>query len=109
MMHNDDLLPGTLDLMVLSTLRRGELHGYAIARSIEKRSQDVLQVGQGSLYPALARLEKAGKIRSRRGTSETGRRVRLFRLTTAGERALIDKREGWSRLIGAVERVLGTL
>ncbi len=106
-MAGHDMLPGTLDFLILSTLGVGDLHGYAIARSIESRSEDVLQVGQGSLYPALYRLERAGKIRARQGTSETGRRVKIFSLTAAGRRALTKEAEGWASFTKAVAQVVG--
>lgn len=106
-MPRDDLLPGTLDLLILSILRAGDLHGYAIARSIETRSGSVFEIGQGSLYPALYRLERAGKIASSRGTSDTGRRVKIFTLTAAGRDALFAEERGWTRFTGAVNRVIG--
>ena len=99
-----DLLPGTLDLLVLRILDDGPLHGYAIARRIESLSEDVLNVEQGSLYPALYRLERAGWIKARRGKSDTGRSVKLYALTPAGRRRLGEEVRGgiasWRRSAG---------
>lgn len=103
-----DLLPGTLDLLVLRILDEGSLHGYGIARRIESLSDDVLRVEQGSLYPALYRLERGGLIRSEWGRSDTGRRVKLFSLTTAGEARLRDDLASWDRFVNAVARVVRT-
>ncbi|MGD2067863.1 MAG: PadR family transcriptional regulator [Gemmatimonadota bacterium] len=101
-----DLLPGTLDLLVLRILDDEPLHGYAIARRIESLSGDELHVEQGSLYPALYRLERAGLIRPRRGKSETGRRVKIYSLTGAGRSRLADEVEGWERFSRAVGRIV---
>lgn len=101
-----DLLPGTLDLLVLRILEDGPLHGYAVARRIETLSEDVLSVEQGSLYPALYRLERSGWIQARRGTSETGRSVKMYALTSAGRRRLGEEVEGWDRFVEAVGRVV---
>jgi PadR family transcriptional regulator len=101
-----ELLPGTLTLMVLQVLGQQDLHGYGIARRIESLSRDVLAVEQGSLYPALYRLERAGLIRARRSTSDTGRRVKVYALTNAGRRQLERERSRWKDFVTAVGRVV---
>jgi len=105
-MSSIDFLPGTLDLLVLRILHEGALHGYAIARRIESLSQDVLRVDQGSLYPALYRLERADLVRSKWGTSESNRRVKVFTLTAAGRRRLEKELEGWDTFVEAMGRVV---
>src|SRR3984885_2807233 len=102
-----DLLQGTLDLLILRTLQAGEAqHGWAISERIQQISQDVLQVNQGSLYPALHRLEHQGWIKAEWGVSELGRRARFYRLTGAGRRQLEVETAHWSRLTGAIGRIL---
>ena len=101
-----DLLQGTLDLLVLRTLQAGPLHGWAVAERIEQISQDVLQVNQGSLYPALHRLEHRGWISAEWGVSELGRRARFYRLTATGRRQLDAEAADWERLSAAINRVL---
>lgn len=101
-----DLLQGTLDLLVLQTLQLGPAHGYAIASTIARRSDDVLQVEQGSLYPALQRLEDRGWISSEWGTSESNRRARFYKLTPAGKRQLAAETTRWEQLARAVHRVM---
>ena len=101
-----DLLQGTLDLLILRALRAGELHGWAISERIQQISQDVLQVNQGSLYPALHRLEHRGWIRAEWGVSELGRRARFYSLTAAGRKQLEIEAENWNRLTDAIGRVL---
>ncbi|MEY2496203.1 MAG: PadR family transcriptional regulator, regulatory protein PadR [Verrucomicrobiota bacterium] len=101
-----DLLQGTLDLLILRTLRLTPMHGWAISERIQQISQDVLQVNQGSLYPALHRLEHRGWIRAKWGVSELGRRARFYELTAAGRRQLDIERENWARLTVAIGRVL---
>ncbi|HEY6447736.1 MAG TPA: PadR family transcriptional regulator [Acidobacteriaceae bacterium] len=101
-----DLLQGTLDLLILKTLALGQEHGWAIAQRIQQMSNDVLQVGQGSLYPALHRLEYKGWIRAEWGASENNRRARFYSLTTAGRKQLEAELENWDRLTGAVNLVL---
>jgi PadR family transcriptional regulator, regulatory protein PadR len=101
-----DLLQGTLDLLILRTLRTDALHGWAIAERIENISQDVLQVNQGSLYPALHRLEHRGWITAEWGVSELGRRARFYRLTAGGRRQLDAEAADWERVAGAINRVL---
>jgi PadR family transcriptional regulator, regulatory protein PadR len=101
-----DLLQGTLDLLVLQTLQLGPAHGYDIASTIARRSNDVLQVEQGSLYPALQRIEERGWITSYWGTSESNRRARFYKLTTKGKRQLATEATRWEMLARAVHRVL---
>ena len=101
-----DLLQGTLDLLILRTLQTGAQHGWAISERIQQISQDVLQVNQGSLYPALHRLEHQGWIKAEWGISELGRRARFYQLTPAGRKQLEVETETWARLTGAIGRVL---
>jgi PadR family transcriptional regulator, regulatory protein PadR len=101
-----DLLQGTLDLLILRTLLTGPQHGWAISERIQQISQEVLRVNQGSLYPALHRLEHQGWIKAQWGVSELGRRARFYRLTTAGHRQLERETEAWARLTNAIGRVL---
>lgn len=101
-----DLLPGTLDMLILQTLVTGAKHGYGIAERLKQVSQDVLQVGESSLYPALQRLLLNGWVRAEWGTSENNRRARYYTLTTAGRKKLGSEREEFERLIGAIQRVL---
>lgn len=101
-----DLLQGTLDLLILQTLVMGAAHGHSIAHAIEHRSNDVLQVEHGSLYPALHRLENRGWIASFWGTSENNRRARYYRLTPVGRQQLLDQTSRWETLVAAVNRVL---
>jgi len=101
-----ELLQGTLDLLILRTLRLGPTHGHAIAKAIEFRSDDVLQVEQGSLYPALHRLIKRGWITVAEGTSENNRRAKFYRLTAMGRRQLAVETSKWEKLAGAIARIL---
>ena len=101
-----DVLQGTLDLLILRALRSGELHGWAISERIQQISQDVLQVNQGSLYPALHRLEHHGWIKAQSWISELGRRARFYSLTASGRKQLEVEAENWSRLSDAIARVL---
>ncbi|HUG54462.1 MAG TPA: PadR family transcriptional regulator [Vicinamibacteria bacterium] len=101
-----ELLQGTLDLLVLKTLALGPAHGHTVAHVIERRSDDVLQVEHGSLYPALHRLEDRGWIASFWGTSENNRRARYYRLTPQGRRQLAEQTSRWDDLVRAIERVL---
>jgi transcriptional regulator len=103
-----DLLPGTLDLLILRTLVRGPMHGYGIARRLKQVSRDVLQVGESSLYPALQRLLVNGFVIGEWGSSENGRRARYYTLTDAGRRQLESEREEFDRLVAAIQRVLRT-
>jgi len=107
-MKNDriELLQGTLDLLILRTLRPGPAHGHAIAKSIETTSDHVLQIEQGSLYPALHRLIRRGWVTFSEGTSENNRRAKYYRLTAKGRRQLDRETIQWDRLAGAIGRVL---
>ena len=101
-----DLLQGTLDLLILRTLSLGAMHGWGISQRIQQISRDVLQVNQGSLYPALARLEVAGWVEAQWGVSENNRQAKFYSLTPSGERRLAVETENWERLSAAVGRVL---
>ena len=101
-----ELLQGTLDLLILRTLLLGPAHGHAIAKTIEFRSDEVLQVEQGSLYPALHRLIKRGWISVQEGTSENNRRAKFYRLTAKGRRQLTAETSKWQKLAGAIARIL---
>ncbi|WP_158752383.1 PadR family transcriptional regulator [Acidobacterium sp. S8] len=104
-----ELLQGTLDLLILQTLAFGHAHGHAIARSIERRSEDVLQVGHGSLYPALQRLMKFGLIVAEDGISENNRKARFYRLTAKGRQRLSQETSKWQRFSRAMTRLLTPL
>jgi PadR family transcriptional regulator PadR len=101
-----DLLQGTLDLLVLKTLSWGPAHGYAIARWIEELTGEVLRIGEGSLYPALHRLEARGWVESDWQISDTKRRTKVYRLTTRGRQQLRAESETWGEFVGAVSKVL---
>jgi len=101
-----DLLPGTLDLLILRTLQAQPLHGWAIADRIQQVSEDVLQVNQGSLYPALHRLEHQGWIEAEWKVSELGRRAKYYHLTTAGRRQLAVEAGEWERMTAAIGKVM---
>lgn len=101
-----DLLQGTLDVLVLKTLALAPAHGHTIAHLIEQRSDEVLQVEHGSLYPALHRLEDRGWIASFWGTSENNRRARYYRLTPAGRRQLVEQTTRWDLMVAAINRIL---
>ncbi|MBN9660142.1 MAG: PadR family transcriptional regulator [Acidobacteria bacterium] len=101
-----DMLQGTLDMLILQTLMMGPAHGHTIAHVIEHRSEEVLQVEHGSLYPALHRLEDRGWIASFWGTSENNRKARYYRLTPAGRKQLVAETDRWTQLARAVERVI---
>src|SRR6266480_1291291 len=101
-----DVLQGTLDLLILRALRAEVMHGWAISERIQQISQDVLQVNQGSLYPALHRLEHRGWIKAEWGISELGRRARFYSLTTSGRKQLEIEFENWNTLTDAIARVL---
>jgi transcriptional regulator len=103
-----DLLQGTLDLLILKTLALGPQHGWGISQRIQQISEDVLRVNQGSLYPALQRLDTAGWITSEWGASENNRQAKFYRLTRKGERQLRDERAQWERMTLAVQRILET-
>jgi PadR family transcriptional regulator len=101
-----DLLQGTLDVLVLKTLAAGPMHGWGISQRIQQVSRDVLQVNQGSLYPALYRLEARGWIRASWGSSENKRRAKYYELTRVGRRQLSEETASWERFAAAVARVL---
>jgi transcriptional regulator len=101
-----ELLQGTLDLLILKTLALGPAHGHTVAHVIERRSDDVLQIEHGSLYPALHRLEDRGWIASFWGTSENNRRARYYRLTPSGRKKLVEQTSRWDDLVRAIDRVL---
>lgn len=102
----NELLKGTLDMLVLQTLSGGSLHGYAIAQQIEARSGDLLRVEQGSLYPALERLQRKGWITAKWGESPTGRRARYYTLTAAGRKQLGNEISSFDAMLVAINRVL---
>jgi transcriptional regulator len=101
-----DLLQGTLDVLILKTLALAPMHGWGIAQRIQQLSEEVLQVNQGSLYPALYRLEAKGWIRSNWGNSDNNRRAKFYELTRSGRRQLAEETDGWERFAAAVGRVL---
>jgi|SRR5579863_1122853 len=101
-----NLLQGTLDLLILRTLQAGPLHGWAISDRIQQVSEDVLQVNQGSLYPALYRLENQRWIKAEWGISELGRRARFYHLTASGRKQLGVETADWTRLTGAIGKIL---
>jgi PadR family transcriptional regulator, regulatory protein PadR len=105
---NSDQLHGTLDMLVLKTLQNGRLHGYAIAMRLEQLSNDVLKVEEGSLYPALYRMEARGWLSSEWGMTETARRARFYKLTRQGRAQLEAETQSWTRLTDAVQNVLGS-
>ena len=100
------LLPGTLDLLILRTLQTAALHGWAISERVQQISEDVLQINQGSLYPALHRLEHQGWIEAEWAVSELGRRAKYYRLTTSGRRQLAVEARDWARMANAIGRVM---
>ena len=106
MKNPPDLLPGTLDLLVLRTLTRGPQHGYGIAQRVKELSQDVLQVGESSLYPALQRLLLAGYVKAEWGASANNRRARHYTLTGSGHKRLAVERKEFERIVGAIQLVL---
>lgn len=103
-----DMLAGTMDMLILRILQAGPAHGLQIAQSIERRSDDVLLVEQGSLYPALHRIEERGWIASYWGLSDTNRKAKFYKLTAAGRKQLASEESRWSELVNAVGRVLRT-
>jgi PadR family transcriptional regulator PadR len=104
--EKSDLLQGTLDMLILKTLALGSSHGWGISQRLQQLSRDVLQVNQGSLYPALYRLEQQGWIRADWGLSENNRRARFYRLTASGRRRLEAEADNWERLSRAVTQIL---
>ena len=105
-MANVDLLQGTLDVLVLKTLSWGPMHGYAVARSLQQLTDDVLRIEEGSLYPALHRMQRRGWVESEWGLSENNRRARYYRLTAEGRRQLRTELSTWSAFSHAVSKVL---
>jgi transcriptional regulator len=101
-----DLLPGTLDMLILKTLERRPLHGYAIAESIQRTSDEVLRVEEGALYPALHRLEVRGLLAAKWGASDNNRRAKFYELTASGRRALAREADHWARLAAGIARVM---
>ncbi|HWT45780.1 MAG TPA: PadR family transcriptional regulator [Vicinamibacterales bacterium] len=101
-----DLLQGTLDLLILRTLQRGPMHGWGISQRIQQLSEDVLQVNQGSLYPALHRLEQQGLVEAEWGSSENNRQAKFYQLTRDGRKQLADETRNWERISTAVARVI---
>ena len=104
--QNIDLLQGTLDMLILKTLALEPMHGWGISQRIQQISQDVLVVNQGSLYPALIRLEEQGWIASEWGTSENNRKAKFYSLTRAGRKQLAQEQQEWDRMSAAVRRIL---
>ena len=103
---HDDLLPGTLDMLILKTVSRGTMHGYTVAQSIQRVSREVLRVEEGALYPALHRLEVRGFLRSEWGVSDNNRRAKYYTLTAQGRRELEREAASWTRVSGAIARVM---
>jgi PadR family transcriptional regulator PadR len=103
-----ELLPGTLDLLILKTLARSKMHGYGIAQMLKQASEDVLDVGESSLYPALQRLLLNGWVSAEWGASENNRRARFYTLTAAGRKQLAAERADFERMVDAIQRVLQT-
>ena len=106
MTERADLLQGTLDLLILKSLLAGPLHGWAVSKRIRDWSSDVLQINQGSLYPALYRLEERGLVKAEWGLSDEGRRAKFYRLTAAGKKRVPQEQHDWRRFAAAVEQVL---
>ncbi len=103
-----ELMPGTLDMLILKTVSREALHGYAIAESIQRSSDDALRVEEGALYPALHRLEVKGLLAASWGTSENNRRAKYYRLTARGRKQLEQEASYWARMVAGVARVMET-
>ena len=103
---SSELLPGTLEMLILKTLTRGQAHGYAIARHLEQTSADVLQVGESSLYPALQRLLVNGWVTADWGETDSGRRARFYRITAAGRKRLAAEAAGFERIVGAIAAIM---
>lgn len=107
--EKSDLLQGTLDMLILKIVALGPMHGYGIALRIQQISQDILQVQQGSLYPALQRLERRGWLEASWGESDSGRQARFYRLSGRGRKQLLVEESNWNRLAGAVGMILRTM
>jgi PadR family transcriptional regulator PadR len=107
MKQKSEVLQGTLDLLVLKTLdTMGAMHGYGIAQRIQQVSEEVLQLNQGTLYPALLRIEQHGWVQSKWGVSENNRKARYYSITRSGRKQLVDERANWERVSGAIGRLL---
>ena len=104
--NQGELVQGTLDMLILKTLNRGPMHGYGIAQSIQQSSGEILRVEEGSLYPALHRLELQGVVEAEWGQSENNRRAKYYKLTAAGRKQLASEKQNWTRLAGAIARVM---
>jgi transcriptional regulator len=104
--NRTELLQGTLDMLILKTLTLGPMHGYSIAGRIQQLSDDVLQVEEGSLYPALYRMEKRGWIEAEWGVSENNRRAKYYKLTRAGRKGLAEEETNWARLSEAISKIM---
>ena len=107
-MGRGELLQGTLDMLILKTLTRGPMHGYAISEFISQSSEDTLRVEEGALYPALHRLQLRGFLSGEWGVSDNNRRAKYYKLTAAGRRYLAEESAGWDRLSAAITRVMRT-
>jgi len=105
---SQDLVPGTLEMLILRTLSLGSMHGYGIGQHIERTSADVIRVEKGSLYPALERLLRAGQVTAKWGLSPTGRRARYYTITASGRRCLGDEVSSFESMVAAISRVLKT-
>jgi transcriptional regulator len=106
--QSGELVPGTLEMLILKTLSRGAMHGYDIVEFIQQTTDDVLKVEEGALYPALHRLEVKGLLLSEWGLSDNNRRAKFYRLSAAGRKQLAAEAERWERVAGAVARILAT-
>ncbi|RPI56826.1 MAG: PadR family transcriptional regulator [Acidobacteria bacterium] len=104
----NELIPGTLDMLILKTVSRGAMHGYAVARTIQLVSEDVLRVEEGALYPALHRLELRGLLRSEWGVSDNNRRAKYYDLTAQGRKELEREAKSWARAAEAISRIMQT-
>ena len=103
---SSELLPGTLEMLILKSLTKGSAHGYGIARHLEQTSSDVLQVGESSLYPALQRLLVNGWVTAEWGETDTGRRARFYRITAAGRKRMAAEAAGFQRVVGAITAIM---
>ncbi len=101
-----ELLKGTLDMLILQALSEGAMHGYGVARWIEERTEGTLMIEEGSLYPALYRMEKRGWVESEWGASENNRRARFYEMTDTGQKQLEDETQSWARLVWAINRIV---
>jgi len=108
MAKQTDLIQGTLDMLILKTLALGSMHGWGISQRIQQVSDEVLVINQGSLYPALYRLEQQGLIKSEWGSSDNNRQAKFYELTRTGRKQLAEETENWERLSSAVDRILQT-